>query len=144
MVEAIEALTPATAQVHDGCCTTSSRDASSTVLRGCVYAHVAHGSAAAVPRCRWLEGLQEALQAALQEARQYLPLPLPLQPQSLQLSCPPRGLGSQWVHHLLLLLLPPPLPTVRPRTLRSRCGLTARRRVWMGTASLCTWRGSSS
>ena len=135
MVEAIEALTPATAQVHDGCCTTSSRDASSTVLRGCVYAHVAHGSAAAVPRCRWLEGLQEALQAALQEARQYLPLPLPLQSQSLQLACPPRGLGSQRVD---LLLLPPPLPTVRPRTLRSRCGSTARRRVWKGPASPCT------
>ena len=141
MVEAIEALTPAAGQVHDGCCTTSSRDASSTVLRGCVYAHVAHGCAAAVPRCRWLEGLQEALQAALQEARQYLPVPLPLQSQTLQLACPPRGLGSQRVDLLLLL---PPLPTVCPRTLRSRCGSTARRRVWKGMASLYTWRGSSS
>ena len=140
MVEAIEALTPAAGQVNDGCCTTSSRDASSTVLRGCVYAHVAHGCAAAVPRCRWLEGLQEALQAALQEARQYLPLPLPLQPQSLQLACPPRGLGSQRVD---LLLLPPPLPTVRPRTLRSRCGSTARRRVCEGAGLPFTWRGSS-
>ena len=142
MVEAIEALTPATAQVHDGCCTTSSRDASSTVLRGCVFAHVAHGCAAAVPRCRWLEGLQEALQAALQEARQYLPLPLPLQSQSLQLACPPRGLGSQRVD-FLLLLLPPPLPTVHPRTLRSRCGSTARWRVCLGGVLPCTWPGSS-
>ena len=135
MVEAIEALTPAAGQVHDCCCTTSSRDASSTVLRGCVYAHVAHGSAAAVPRCRWLEGLQEALQAALQEARQYLPLPLPLQSQSLQLACPPRGLGSQRVDLLMLL---PPLPTVCPRTLRSRCGSTARRRVCEGAGLPCT------
>ena len=134
-MEAIEALTPAAGQVHDGCCMTSSRDASSTGLRGCVYAHFAHGCAAAFPRCRWLERLQDALQAALQEACQYLPLPLslalplPLQPQSLQLACPPRGLGSQRVDLLLLL---PPLPTVCPRTLRSRCtpGEAARHSWW--------------
>ena len=140
MVEAIEALTPPDIYKRRLLYDLLARRIVDGAAWLCLCTHVAHGCAAAVPRCRWLEGLQEGLQAALQEARQSQPVPLPLHPQSLQLSCPSRGLGSQWVDLLLLL---PPFPTVRPRTLRSRCGSTARRRVCKGLALPCTWRGSS-